>query len=186
MLHRISVLLVASVTAWQVHPPLGAVPRAPAAAVRSATASMALDSFVVDRLSSIKGQYVEFGSKMESPDVQQNMEELLQVTKDRAKIEPTVQAYEEYQATEQALADAKEMFAESSDDEEMREMAREEMKGAEARLVELHDRLMRLLWYGLDRYPVEHGWGMAACHMVRHGHHGARSQKGIRRCCRSQ
>merc|ERR1719272_193884 len=145
MLHRISVLLVASVTAWQVHPPLGAVPRAPAAAVRSATASMALDSFVVDRLSSIKGQYVEFGSKMESPDVQQNMEELLQVTKDRAKIEPTVQAYEEYQATEQALADAKEMFAESSDDEEMREMAREEMKGAEARLLELGDSLKLLL-----------------------------------------
>ena len=68
------------------------------------------------------------------------------------------------------------MFAESSDDREMREMAREEMKGAEARLVELHDRLMRLLWYGLDRYPVEHGWGMAACHMVRHGRHGARGQ----------
>tara|TARA_B110001452_G_scaffold265251_1_gene269608 strand:- start:712 stop:1908 length:1197 start_codon:yes stop_codon:yes gene_type:complete len=142
MLHRTSVLLVASVTAWQV--PLGAVPRAPAAA-RSAAARMALDSFVVERLSSIKAQYVELGSKMEQPEVQQNMEELLQVTKDRAKIEPTVQAYEEYEATEEALAEAKEMFAESSDDEEMREMAREEMKEAEAKLEELDASLKLLL-----------------------------------------
>ena len=28
----------------------------------------------------------------------------------------------------------------------------------------------------LDRYPVKHGWGTAACHMLRHGRHGARWQ----------
>ena len=90
-----------------------------------------LDSFVLDKLGSVRAQYEELGAKLEQPDVQANVEELLKTTKERAKLEPTVLAHDSYIAAETAFADAKEMFAECSDDAEMREMAREEMREAE-------------------------------------------------------
>ena len=106
---------------------------------------MELDSFVLERLSSIRAQFEELSSKQEQPEVQSNVEELLQVTRERAKLEPTVNALEEYEAAETALADAKELFGESGDDEEMREMAREEIKVAEETMVELDERIKILL-----------------------------------------
>ena len=106
---------------------------------------MELDSFVLERLSSVRAQFEELSSKQEQPEVQSNVEELLQVTRERAKLEPTVNALEEYEAAETALADAKELFGESGDDEEMREMAREEIKSAEETMVELDERIKILL-----------------------------------------
>merc|ERR1719238_1218200 len=123
-----SLLLAAGAAAWQLQRPFCAVPRAH---VKRSAAAMELDSFVLERLSSVRAQFEELSSKQEQPEVQSNVEELLQVTRERAKLEPTVNALEEYEAAETALAEAKELFGESGDDEEMREMAREEIKAAE-------------------------------------------------------
>lgn len=70
-----------------------------------------LDSFVLQKLGSVRAQYEELGAKLEQPDVQANVEELLKTTKERAKLEPTVLAHDSYIAAETAFADAKEMFA---------------------------------------------------------------------------
>ena len=104
-----------------------------------------LDSFVLDKLGSVRAQYEELGAKLEQPDVQANVEELLKTTKERAKLEPTVLAHDSYIAAETAFADAKEMFAECSDDAEMREMAREEMREAEDTMEEVDQRIKVLL-----------------------------------------
>ena len=53
-----------------------------------------LDSFVLDKLGSVRAQYEELGAKLEQPDVQANVEELLKTTKERAKLEPTVLAHD--------------------------------------------------------------------------------------------
>ena len=87
-----------------------------------------LDSFVLDKLGSVRAQYEELGAKLEQPDIQANIEELLKATKERAKLEPTVFAHDIYIAAESSYADAKEMFSECSDDADMREMAREEAR----------------------------------------------------------
>ena len=137
-----SLLLAAGAAAWQLQRPFCAVPRAHVP--RSAVA-MELDSFVLERLSSVRAQFEELSSKQEQPEVQSNVEELLQVTRERAKLEPTVNALEEYEAAETALAEAKELFGESGDDEEMREMAREEIKAAEETMAELDERIKILL-----------------------------------------
>ena len=104
-----------------------------------------LDSFVLQKLGSVRAQYEELGAKLEQPDVQANVEELLKTTKERAKLEPTVLAHDSYIAAETAFADAKEMFAECSDDAEMREMAREEMREAEETMEEVDERIKVLL-----------------------------------------
>jgi len=69
---------------------------------------------------------------------------LLQVTKDRAKLEPTVEAYDKYMSLTEQLAEAKEMFNEA-DDAEMKELAREEQKECESALAELDEELKLLL-----------------------------------------
>ena len=104
-----------------------------------------LDSFVLDKLGSVRAQYKELGAKLEQPDVQANIEELLRTTKERAKLEPTVFAHDIYIAAETSFADAKEMFGECSDDADMREMAREEMREAEATMEEIDARIKVLL-----------------------------------------
>ena len=104
-----------------------------------------LDSFVLDKLGSVRAQYEELGAKLEQPDIQANIEELLKATKERAKLEPTVFAHDIYIAAESSYADAKEMFSECSDDADMREMAREEMREAEATMEEIDARVKLLL-----------------------------------------
>ena len=134
-------LLAAGAAAGWLQRPFDAVPRAHSTR-RSVTM---LDSFVLDKLGSVRAQYEELGAKLEQPDVQANVEELLKTTKERAKLEPTVLAHDSYIAAETAFADAKEMFAECSDDAEMREMAREEMREAEETMEEVDQRIKVLL-----------------------------------------
>ena len=133
--------VVAGAASWLVQRPFDAVPRAQSTR-RSVTM---LDSFVLDKLGSVRAQYKELGAKLEQPDVQANIEELLKTTKERARLEPTVFAHDIYIAAETSFADAKEMFGECSDDADMREMAREEMREAEATMAEIDARIKLLL-----------------------------------------
>lgn len=64
---------------------------------------------------------------------------------DRSKSEDVVNAYEEYVNLCEELEGAKELFQEAGDDVDMKEMAREEMKGIESRLEELESQIQVLL-----------------------------------------
>ena len=105
---------------------------------------MMADSFVLDRLKTIKQTYDELTAKLEDPDIMANVELLLQTNKDRANIEPTVEAYGRYMELESNLAEAKEMFQEA-DDAEMKELAREESKECEEELATLDEQIKLLL-----------------------------------------
>jgi len=106
---------------------------------------MMADGFVLSRLAEIKTSYDELVAKLEDPEIMSDTAVLLQVTKDRSKLEPTVEAYEQYLSLEEQLAEAKEMFNENADDAEIRELAREEQKECEQQLEELDERLKLLL-----------------------------------------
>lgn len=103
------------------------------------------DSFVLERLAGIKESFLEMTEQLEDPEVQSNTEELLRITRERAKLEDTVTAFEEYQRVQSDLVEAQELFSESADDAEMREMAREEVKDLERRTKELDEQLKLLL-----------------------------------------
>jgi peptide chain release factor 1 len=105
---------------------------------------MMADAFVLDRLSSIKATYDELGAKLEDPEVTADVTELLRITKDRAKLEETVTAFETYQSLTVQLEEAKEMFAET-DDADMKDMVRDEQRELEEQLEELDERLKLLL-----------------------------------------
>jgi len=144
--HLAAMLALTLVTAWVPFPspsrlrlaelPLVARPRAPPCRLA--------DAFVIERLSSIKASYQELTAQMEDPEVMADIDKLLKVTKERSRLEETVESFDNYQSLKGQLADAKEMFAEV-DDAEMREMAREEVRELEAQLEELDDKLKLLL-----------------------------------------
>ena len=106
---------------------------------------MGIDQFVLDRLAQVEATFKELNAKLEDPDIMANVDELLRVNKERAKIEPTVTAYQTYLSLEQQAAEAKEMVQEAGDDVEIKEMAREELKDLESQMEALDEELKLLL-----------------------------------------
>lgn len=102
------------------------------------------DSFVLERLESIKSTFDELGASLVDPELMSDREELLRVSKERARLQPTVDAYDDYMAQAAALADAQQLF-EEADDAEMREMAREEVRMIEEALAGIDESLKLLL-----------------------------------------
>mmetsp|Transcript_6969 Transcript_6969/g.15031 ORF Transcript_6969/g.15031 Transcript_6969/m.15031 type:complete len:418 (-) Transcript_6969:62-1315(-) len=106
---------------------------------------MALDSSMKERLDGIRRSYLALTERLADPDVIGNSNLLMQVMKDRSQSEEVVQAFDEYTQFETELVGAKELFQEAGDDNEMREMARSEIKDIDAKLEELEERIKILL-----------------------------------------
>jgi peptide chain release factor 1 len=102
------------------------------------------DKFVLDRLKEIKATHDELNGKLQDPELMANVDEMMRVNKEIAQLEPTVTAYDQYMTLSRDLDEAKEIIAES-DDDDLREMAKEEMKECESGLQELDERLKLLL-----------------------------------------
>lgn len=83
--------------------------------------------------------------QLADPSLLSNPRELTRLTKARAALEPVVDAYDEWTLSTTSLAEAKEMFADATDDAEMREMAREEITALETNLNSLEESLKLLL-----------------------------------------
>ena len=111
----------------------------------SSTALMALDSAMIGRLDGIKRSYDAMTERLGDPDVLGDSKLLQKVMSDRASSEDVVTAYDEYRRLQEELDGAKEMFQEASDDPELKEMARAEMKEIEPQLEELEDKIKILL-----------------------------------------
>lgn len=132
--------LSAGAQAWMV------TPRAPVRATAAASrgpACVMVDAFVLDRLREMRGVHDDLTAQLEDPSVQANVEAMLRVTRERAKLDGVVEALSAYEGCEQRLKEAKELFNE--DDVELREMARAEIKEAEQEMEALDARMKVLL-----------------------------------------
>lgn len=100
---------------------------------------------MIKKLETTKETFDSLTRELEDPDVCNNSKELLRVSKARAALEPVVSAFEEWIKLNDDLAGAKELFNESSDDPEMREMSRLEIADIERKQQELEEKLKILL-----------------------------------------
>lgn len=100
---------------------------------------------MIRKLKTTKDTFESLTLQLADPDVMSNTKELMRLSKARAALEPVVDAYDEWAHSTTSLEEAKEMFAEASDDAELREMARDEISTLETRLTELEDGLKILL-----------------------------------------
>jgi len=113
--------------------------------LRPTAVYMVLDAGMESRLDGIRRSYMALTERLGDPDVIADSNLLRKVMADRAQSEEVVLAYEEYMALKEELAEAKELFQDAGDDQDIREMAREEMKEIEPKLEELEKQIKVLL-----------------------------------------
>ena len=95
------------------------------------------------KLESLCERHHEIAALLSEPQVQSNQNKFRALSQEYAQIGPLVECYGRYEQTEQALANAQEMSQDS--DAELRELAREEMHGAQAQLQAIDYELQLLL-----------------------------------------
>ena len=97
-----------------------------------------------DKLEDLLIRYEELMSELSEPDVANNPERFRKLMKEQSDLQPIVDAYKEYKACKQTIEDSLAILDEESD-EEMRELAKEELNEAKSRLGELEQKLKILL-----------------------------------------
>ena len=97
-----------------------------------------------DKLDFILEKYEELSKKVSDPDVIARQKEWQKLMKEMSDLEPIVKEYTAYKKAKEELEEAKEIL-EMEDDEELREMAREELKSNEAAIEEYTENLKILL-----------------------------------------
>ncbi len=97
-----------------------------------------------DRLEDLLIRLEEILSELQEPNVANDQKRFRKLMKEQNELTPIVEAYKEYKACKQAIEDSLQMLEEESD-EEMRELAKEELNDSKARVEELERELKILL-----------------------------------------
>lgn len=97
-----------------------------------------------DRLDDLMMHYQELMGMLSEPDVANDSKRFGRLMKEQSDLVPIVEAYKEYRECHKAVDDSLELLNEESD-EDMREMAKEELASSRARASELEGKLKILL-----------------------------------------
>lgn len=97
-----------------------------------------------DKIEFVEEKYKELNQKISDPEVINNQSLWQKLMKEHAEIEPVVMKYREYKTVKSQLEGAKEIL-ESSNDEEMRELAKMELSELEESLEAVSEELRVLL-----------------------------------------
>ena len=97
-----------------------------------------------DRLEDLVIRYEELMGLLQEPDVCNNQDRFRRLMKEQNDLLPIVEAYKEYRSCKQNIEDSLFLLEEESD-EEMRELAKEELSDSKARVEELETELKILL-----------------------------------------
>lgn len=99
---------------------------------------------MLDKLQALEDRYLDLEAKISDPEVIADQTNWLKATKAHAKLEPIVTAYREYCDMIKARDEAEELLA-AGDDEELVEMAKEELKELKPQIEEYEEKLTILL-----------------------------------------
>lgn len=97
-----------------------------------------------DKLDELLIRYEEVMSELQEPDVTSNQERFKRLMKEQNDLEPIVAAYKKYKAAKQNIEDSLAILDEESD-EEMKELAKEELQDSKKEVEELESELKILL-----------------------------------------
>lgn len=97
-----------------------------------------------DKLDDLVAKYEELLNELNNPDIVNDQKRYKMVMKEQNDLAPIVEAYTEYKQSKQAVEDSLAILDMESD-EEMRELAKEEMNSAKKRIEELETELKILL-----------------------------------------
>ncbi len=97
-----------------------------------------------DKLEDLMMHYQELMGMLSEPDVANDSKRFGRLMKEQSDLVPIVEAYKEYKACHQAIDESLELLEEEND-EDMREMLKEELSSSKARAAELEQTLKILL-----------------------------------------
>lgn len=97
-----------------------------------------------DKLDFMEGKYNELALKVSDPSVIADQNQWRKLVKEMSDMEPIVNKYKDYKRTKEDIAFTKELLGDSSTDEELREMAKEELSDAED-MLEVYSEELRML-----------------------------------------
>ncbi|SDJ28749.1 peptide chain release factor 1 [Salimicrobium halophilum] len=99
---------------------------------------------MIERLQTLEDRYDKLNELLSDPEVISDTTKLREYSKEQSDLEETVQAYREYKDVTSQIDDTKEMLDDESD-EEMKEMAKEELSELTTRKEELEESLRVLM-----------------------------------------
>ncbi len=99
---------------------------------------------ILSKLDGIKQRFEALGEEITSPDIMNDMKRYIQANKEYKELSPVVEASEKYRSAVSNLEDAKGILA-NEKDEEMREMAREEIEALTPEIERLEEEIKLLL-----------------------------------------
>ena len=97
-----------------------------------------------ENLEDILIKYEDLNAELASPDVTSDQNRFRKLMKEQSDLTPLVEAYTQYKKANQDIADSLEMLDEEND-EEMRDMLKEELSSAKAKVAELEEKIKILL-----------------------------------------
>ena len=101
-------------------------------------------NLILGKLEGVKERFEEVGRLLTEPDVMNDMKKYIQLNKEYKELSPVIGAYMNYKNTLSNIDSAKAILADEKDDE-MREMAKDELEDLNSKVDELEERLKILL-----------------------------------------
>lgn len=99
---------------------------------------------MLDKLEAINTRYLEIEQMMNDPDITSDMKRYVKLSKDYKDLQPVVKAYHDYKALLDTIAECKELL-QSEKDEELREMAKEELVESQERKEKMEEEIRVML-----------------------------------------
>lgn len=102
------------------------------------------DTKLLEKVLSLEDKFQSLQEQLSSPEVMSDMKRYVQLNKDYKELEPIIRASKEYEKMTRDLASAKDILVNEKDDE-LREMAREEVSDIESRMPQMEQDIKLLL-----------------------------------------
>ena len=102
------------------------------------------DTKLLEKVLSLEDKFQSLQEQLSNPEVMSDMKRYVQLNKDYKELEPIIRAGKEYEKMTRDLASAKDILVNEKDDE-LREMAREEVSDIESRMPQMEQDIKLLL-----------------------------------------
>ena len=99
---------------------------------------------LLDKVLSLQDKFQSLQDQLASPEVMSDMKKFVQLNKDYKQLEPIIKAGLEYKKTVENLQSAKDILLNEKDDD-LREMAREEISELEPKIPQMEENIKLLL-----------------------------------------
>ena len=99
---------------------------------------------MLDKLEAIYSRYCEIEQQMNDPAITSDMKRYVKLSKDYKDLQPVVRAYHQYKSLIDTIAECKELLS-AEKDEELREMAKEELTASQQRKEQMEEEIRIML-----------------------------------------